>query len=202
MERPAHTIEAIVDKIPTLYTAQEAAARFRELTAERLCELAETGYAPHYRIDRGQPLFNMTELKSWVVANLVSRQPGRAIPFNVATVVLPPISDPYEPPIPIRYIRDLRTLNNYTIPPGVYFLCLGDEVVYVGQSIRPLARTTQHDDKTFDRIYLLPVPVSDLNRVEGAFIRVLRPKLNGVGPVITPDLAQEVVASFSQRGEQ
>lgn len=75
------------------------------------------------------------------------------------------------------------------LPAGVYFLCLGDEIVYVGQSIYPTCRIHNHvyeGKKTFDSVYLLPVKQSnerilELNNLESAFIRYLQPKFNGYG---------------------
>ncbi len=72
--------------------------------------------------------------------------------------------------------------------PGVYFLCVGDEVVYAGQSVNVPSRIMSHINesrrlagKTFDpaRIFYLPVPESELLRVESEFIGRLRPKYHG-----------------------
>jgi hypothetical protein len=72
--------------------------------------------------------------------------------------------------------------------PGIYFICDGDEVVYVGQSVSVPARVMSHihesrrpTGKTFDpsRIFYLRVPEGELLRVESEFIGRLRPKYNG-----------------------
>lgn len=63
---------------------------------------------------------------------------------------------------------------------GVYFLRQGDEIVYVGQSISVYNRVNQHrSSKQFDSVTLLPCKPEQLNNLEGFFIRLLRPKLNG-----------------------
>lgn len=64
----------------------------------------------------------------------------------------------------------------------VYFLCLGDECVYVGQSVSLLPRMQSHAKvgKAFDSVYLLLVSRENLNEVERHWIRFLRPTLNNV----------------------
>lgn len=62
-------------------------------------------------------------------------------------------------------------------PPGVYFLLHEEEIVYIGQSINPGARISQHaKDKIFDRVLLLPT--MDLDTVEAKYIKKFQPKYN------------------------
>lgn len=69
---------------------------------------------------------------------------------------------------------------------AVYFLCEGENIVYIGQARNPYARVPQHriDGKRFDRCLLLHLPADVLDRVEGALIRVLRPPLNKGAPCV------------------
>jgi hypothetical protein len=63
---------------------------------------------------------------------------------------------------------------------GVYFLRRGQEIVYVGQSVAVHSRVSQHrKDKHFDNVLFLPCEREELNNLEGFFIRLLRPQLNG-----------------------
>lgn len=81
-------------------------------------------------------------------------------------------------PKPIRGLKGLVEIPIYARAPAVYFLCLGDEVVYVGQSTNPAGRIAEHaasSSKRFDRVYALNVPAEELNNVEGAFIQLLKP---------------------------
>jgi hypothetical protein len=65
-------------------------------------------------------------------------------------------------------------------PPCVYFLALGSEVVYVGQSVNLYQRIRDHrTHKIFDAVYFLPTNREDLDRVEASFIRYLLPPANG-----------------------
>lgn len=61
---------------------------------------------------------------------------------------------------------------------GIYFLVRGATVVYVGQSVNIAARVGQHTDKPHDRVFYLEVARPYLNRVENAFISLLRPQYN------------------------
>lgn len=66
--------------------------------------------------------------------------------------------------------------------PGIYFLVLRGEIVYVGQSINPLCRLGQHAaERQFDSFVVLPCPVKELATIEGAYILALRPRYNKNG---------------------
>lgn len=63
---------------------------------------------------------------------------------------------------------------------GVYFLRDQGEIVYVGQSVSVYNRVSQHrQQKKFDSVSFLPCRRDQLNNLEGFFIRLLKPKLNG-----------------------
>lgn len=65
---------------------------------------------------------------------------------------------------------------------GVYFLMNGPDVVYVGQSVNVVRRLGDHlENKDFDSVRVIPCKPSDLDNLEGFFIRFLRPRLNGGG---------------------
>ncbi len=97
----------------------------------------------------------------------------------------------------MRGIRDLSDIINICF--GVYFLCKGKEVVYVGQSRNLLVRISNHKrDKDFDRIFLYPCDRDDMDGMEGAFIKLLAPKLNGrnskgklCGPIAADEYMQK-----------
>lgn len=64
---------------------------------------------------------------------------------------------------------------------GIYFLWLGKELVYVGQSKGGIyGRLGSHlaDGKKFDRISFVSCSPEDLNALETAYIRAHRPSLN------------------------
>jgi hypothetical protein len=174
--QPVISIQVVGDaKFPTLNTPDQAEA-YTGIKAARLIDLAEAGYAPHWRIDGGPILFERAPLRRWVRENLMVCRPGMAMPeLNI----LPPVSplSRGDVPPPIGGVGGL-VVGSMTCP-GVYFLCLEIEVIYIGQSQNVYMRVFQHRlDKSFDRWYWLPVPLAELNEVEERFIRAIRPKLN------------------------
>lgn len=182
MEIQKYTVAHQTDEYPTgLKSASEVAEYVGAVSAERIEDLANAGYLPHYRVDGGNPLFKPVEVKRWLSKNLMARCEGRNLPDAIRVVVAAEeIRD--KPPASICNLDCLQQVPKHGYQPGVYFLCSGDEVVYVGQSVTPAARISCHatsPDKKFDRVYLLPVPAYDLDNVEAAFISHLRPSQQG-----------------------
>jgi hypothetical protein len=174
----------------------EDAAKSSGLALDRLRELAEAGYAPHYRVDGGPLMFRLGELKAWIKENLTHAHAGMPLPKSIPVwVEHEKLGECSQPPM---CLRGVERLHQAMMPPkicGIYFLCSGPELVYVGQSVDVYTRIVGHrDTKEFDRVFYLSVPRSELDRIEGAFIRALRPCLNGnVGPT-TDDEARRLVA--------
>lgn len=175
--------------LPQLLTAREAAQKLQGLvSAERLLELAEAGYLPHWRSfghgdESSEPLFHMPTLRRYVVENILVENKGRAFP-KVLPVYIPTTIDREDrsriPKCLHSIVKHLERLDVNGFPPAIYFLCHGDEVVYVGQSTNMVGRIITHQaDKVFDRVYFLRTPESDLEHVEAAFIVLLQPKYNG-----------------------
>jgi len=167
-----------------LVSAEQASEYLNgRLSAERLVDLARTGVAPCYWLDgQDAPLFGKSAIAAWVDEHLLHMQEGGALLRIVGTpaeLLIGPGVD--RCPSEIASLYDL--LREVPIRPsqsGVYFLTAGDRVVYVGQTTCIASRIADHigGHKTFDRCLFLPVPRRDLNDVEGAFIRALRPPLN------------------------
>lgn len=141
---------------------------------ERIEELCRSGLMPHVYIDGSGPLFSHNDTISWIRKNLVEQHEGKAIqPLPVLYN-----ANVFDVPAPLANIADRLVL----MPPccfcGIYFLCEGNEIVYVGQSVNAGSRSTSHRDKKFNSILILPVPEEKLNEVEAAFIGLLSPKYN------------------------
>jgi len=60
----------------------------------------------------------------------------------------------------------------------VYFLCLGNEVVYVGQTKSGLYRLFSHRNKEYNCVKILPCAESQLDDLEKFYIRKYKPKYN------------------------
>jgi excinuclease UvrABC nuclease subunit len=62
---------------------------------------------------------------------------------------------------------------------GVYFLCRGTSIVYVGKSKNIAHRIAQHiGSKDFNTVMVMRVPEELLGVIEMSWIRKLKPKLN------------------------
>lgn len=179
-----HTVVAVLPDWPTGLRDAESIAVEIGTTAERLNALADAGFAPHYRIDGSKALFKTSELKKWAARNLVEHVAGKDIPDPVKVVLdADRIKDYRKVPPAIREIENLRDITGEISRIGIYFLCFNGEVVYVGQSVQAASRIKQHiHTKVFTEAYFLAWPRDDLNRIEGALIRSLRPRLNGQTP--------------------
>ena len=150
------------------------------VTTSRLQEMVDCHYIPHWKLDGGTPMFQISETKKWIATNMLTRVDGIDLPINLKVCVEPPKASIIDAPVSIREIENLRMMPHYNMTPAVYFLVEKDKVVYIGQSTNPASRVAAHDNiKVFDRVFILPVPRSALNGVEGALIRLLQPKLNG-----------------------
>jgi hypothetical protein len=171
-------------------TPEEAAKSLgNAISAERLIELADAGYAPHYLIDGRGPWFKIAELREWFDSNAVQARGGLPMPTRLSLMVAAEPRPASDAPASISRPIGLRHIDPaHFLCPGVYFLCQGDEVVYIGQSVNVPGRVMSHlrqsrrpAGKTFDplRIFYLPVPESELLRVESEFIGRLPPRYNG-----------------------
>jgi len=180
MEHPEHQIQVLTSEWPSGLKTIEEAARELNIDAERLRALADGGFAPHYRIDSGAPLFRMSELKRWAGANLVERIAGRDLPAPIRIVVpAPKVQDFRRVPIALREIAGLCDITDETLRTGIYFLCRDGALLYVGQSINVAYRVAEHSRRyEFDAVFFLPWPRDDLDRLEAALIRTLRPPIN------------------------
>jgi hypothetical protein len=172
-----------------LVTAEFIAEK-NHIRVERINELAESGFIPHWNVD-GKPMFDRTEARKWIEANLAERNGGKVVPSHICLIserVSPNLED-----IP-QVLRNVRGLIDMTdvlgAHSGIYFLLFDEEVVYVGQSASVCRRIGQHAGvKEFNRVLFMAWPAGDLNRIERAFICALKPPYNfanrsGLPPVV------------------
>lgn len=182
MQRPTHRIDALtLDEWPHGLQSAEESAQALGIGLERLRLLADGGFAPHYRIDGGPPRFKVSELKRWAAANLVERVEGCELPAPVRIMVpAERVQDHRNVPVSLRQISGLCDITGEMLRTGIYFLCRDLAVLYVGQSRNVGNRITEHFKRyDFDTIFFLPWPGDDLDRIEAALIRSLRPPING-----------------------
>lgn len=149
------------------------------MSEEEILELCERREMPHYRFNQGEPRFRLKEVKDWMVGTARAVwTSGSPFEHKVINYQMPPEATS---PIPKELVntKGLTEIPMSLYPSGVYFLCDGPLLVYIGQSVNPMARIAQHrKDKEFTHAFLLPIPESELDKIEGALIRKLNPKYN------------------------
>jgi len=181
-------------RAPSLHTPEQMSEKLLQnprirVSAERLVELAEAGYLPHYRWSVGVPIdgqpavteqlmFQLTEVRKWFVDNALTRHDGAPFP-SLKVIVMHPDrrAQPQELPPQLALMSDtLFRMSDLAIS-GVYFLVRDGALVYIGQSVAVGSRISNHPVK-YDDAFVLPVPRGDLDTVEGAFIRHFQPPEN------------------------
>lgn len=144
---------------------------------DRLSELAQSGFAPCRISDAGDIYFRHTDIKRWIKENLYTDIDGQKLPVKLFVYS----GELREEPLP-KELAGNENICEYVeinIPTCVYFLIKDNKIVYVGQSVYLPARLGEHKKhKDYDRVLYLPVPQSDLNRVEQEFIKAIDPVLN------------------------
>ncbi len=163
----------------------EDAASQCSIDVEHLRQWTESGHAPHYMVNGSGPFYKISELKYWAKENLIVKKGGFPVPRTID--VLRPVHEVSSrrcPPTSIAAMQGLCYVAITCSVSGIYFLCDGDEVVYVGQSVCVAARLGQHISegvKKFehDRIFFLPCPVASLDIIENHYIETMNPKYNG-----------------------
>ena len=156
------------------YKTSAEIAKTTGIAAFRIEELCQSGHMPHIYIDGRGPLFSHNDTVAWIRKNLVNKHNGS--PIEPLPVLFK--ANPCDVPNELALLTHRLVYLPACCFSGVYFLCSGAEIVYVGQSISVGARSNSHKTKKFDRILILPVPNEELNRVEAAFIGLLQPKYN------------------------
>jgi hypothetical protein len=177
--------EGKLSSIRSLKTPEDISQKTKgRISTDRLVELADAKLIPHYQVE-GEIYFQSTEALDWLADNLCLRVPGSPVPYNISLTPVY-VEGPEDFPLP----SEIKTLSQFLIPlrvsglraavyPGVYFLVKDNEVVYVGQSVSVAKRIGAHfENKDFDHAFCMRVPRSDMNYVEGQFIRALKPKYN------------------------
>lgn len=159
--------------------------------ADGLRELAKDGICPCYIVTNPltkeqQYYFIPQEVNQWFSENYVEGIKSNFTP-QIKFIDLNYPKPSTEVPIQLRCIKNLVELPEKYVrtPPGIYFLALKGEIVYIGQSVSVLSRLSGHileGVKDFDSVFFLPCPINRLNDFEGAMIRRFMPKLNKVFP--------------------
>jgi len=165
------------DKMPKLFTAEQI-AKVTGIEQARLLQLANEGCAPHVRLDGKEIRFLKEHIVYWIKKNLVHICDGTAL--SPVKVLVPGRADASKTPQELTQFAERLYYTPAWVFTGVYFLVRQNRVVYVGQGVNCGCRSLSHKDKEFDHVFVMPCPRSELNRVEAAFISVLKPEYNAI----------------------
>jgi len=158
------------------------------LSAEDFNKLAMLEEVPHYILTN--PLtkedvycFSQSEIDDWFkgyvqrrnrkIAPQINFMTNEAAKFKVSPVdIVPP---------GLANIKELQKIpfSAFDSPSGVYFLCKGADIVYIGQAKSILHRLSSHKrEKEFDSVYFISCHIEQLTPLETALIHFYRPILN------------------------
>src|SRR6266481_3453570 len=89
---------------PTHKSAKEAAAAI-VIEEQRLLDLTDAQFAPHWRVDGGPPQFAMGELREWASRELLQKYTGKSLDIDLQIVFEAGEANPRDVP---RAIQDLE----------------------------------------------------------------------------------------------
>jgi hypothetical protein len=158
---------------------------------ENILNLAKEGICPHYILtipstNEQKILFIRDEVDEWLQYHYlkkVSPDNLKEVRFNIFDLNKFSLDGQEEIPPLLYNIEELYKLpleNIYTSS-GVYFLCKGTKIVYIGQSKNISNRIITHlfeEKKEFIQVFFIRIPVSQLDDVEKSLIRYLKPIYN------------------------
>jgi len=74
-------------------------------------------------------------------------------------------------------IKNALNLNT-NLQSGIYFLIQNNEIVYIGSSKNPMSRISAHKDKIFNKYFIKPCDINELENIEAEYIFKYNPKYN------------------------
>lgn len=170
-----------------LRSADELKGKIRQIfPPEEILSLVEKLLIPHYILNN--PLngtkmvfFSQDEVNRWISAYITKYncdiEPKLTfIHFDYAGHEIA-AGDIVPPALcVIKFLYKLPLEHNLNTPPGIYFLCAGDELKYIGQAKNIGSRIREHrPDKDFDSVFFINCHSNFLNQVETALIRFFKP---------------------------
>jgi hypothetical protein len=167
------------------------------ISDNEILQLCIDGVCPHYviinPITKEESIWFMpSELNEWFESNYILQRTGTInttytfLHFNNSIC-----EEKGQVPTELTRINNLYTLpiENISTPAGVYFLCKGKKIQYIGQAVNVGRRIIDHMNegvKEFDKVYFITCHVKQLSEVEKAFIRYFQPTYNKTS-LITPN---------------
>lgn len=177
---------------PRLQPIEKCNGKMKRLLGDDvILQLAKDGMCPHYILvnplsKEEMVLFSATELESWIEKNYLFYKEGNFTPsfeFIHFNRELNRVSHK-EVPVELSQLGDdlfELPFDYINTPPGIYFLCKDNKIMYVGQSTSIVSRIATHikeNTKQFDRIFFIVCPAHKLDEIETELIKRFYPPLN------------------------
>jgi hypothetical protein len=169
---------------------EDCKGRLKELVGnEGVIQLAKEGFCPHYIIinpitGEESLWFIPSEINIWFENNYINYVDGK-YPLNYQFIHFNKDLHSAKEDIPdeLMKISELYHLpfENMLTPPGIYFLCKGKKIKYIGQANNIMNRVLTHINeglKDFDSVFFIKCPINKLTELESALIRYYRPAYN------------------------
>lgn len=174
--------------VGSLKTIDQIRGKIAEvLTKDDVLELTKSGQIPHYvftnpRTNESMYFYMMKEVNEWFT-RCFSSIPAHNEKITFITFDSEKLLAKCAVPEALSKVKRLYKLPSEQMysPSGIYFLCEGDEVVYIGKAVNIANRIESHRSegkKKFDAAYFVVVPLDILDVTEMALIKRLRPKYN------------------------
>ena len=177
-----------------LKSAKNITGKIKEFFSDsELIEMANNALCPHYIVynplkKTNEVCFIQAELNSWMIDNLIKQRRfvlEQELNIQYVDYDIHKISETDIVPSELTRIKSLLKLPIALIstPPGVYFLCKEQNIVYIGKAKNVYARILNHIDegiKKFDRVYFIPCHINNITPFETALLKCFKPPLNAV----------------------
>lgn len=177
----------MIDKLKKI---TDCKGKYKDIIGEDgILQLAKDGICPHYVLIN--PLtkeetiwFIPSELNEWYQNNYTTYREGEAS-MNYKFLYFNQYENKATGQIPdeLVHIKNLYSLpiEYISTPPGIYFLCKGKKIQYIGQAVNVSSRIINHISegvKDFDSVFYVICPIKQLNELESALIKFYQPELN------------------------
>jgi hypothetical protein len=176
-------------KIDRMKRIEDCKGKFKEILGnDEIINLAKKEKIPHYILTHPitkekEFLFVPSEINGWLEDNHIRRNECNNPSYNFIYFDKEKHKANKNIPIELNNIKELYSLpRDYIITPsGIYFLCKGGKIKYIGQAKCITDRVLNHireAKKDFEEIFYIQAPINKLTELEGALIKHFRPKYN------------------------
>lgn len=161
-----------------MLTDEDVADALRLKKANQVMRLVLRGELPPPLVFGNQRRWLKQDLAAWLK---VAAKDRWAMGLEESAPV--PLRKPDRVPPCLEFMAADLQMECYTT--GIYFLFMGDNIQYLGISLKPMKRVNAHrngdgttEKKDFDTVFYYPCPIGELFEKEKVLVAMLDPPLN------------------------